>query len=295
MSTQVVNHNFTGTNGSPWPSPWQTALVGGSTGGAIDIQSNRGRMQARTELNTAARGTLDGVLLSRGQIEYTFRVPTVNTRFSTWLWFRSSGSWIDGYTRQGGYCLFFGYDTEYYNPPYTDIAILRATGTGASYLTIGEGQTLDFLANTDYKVKVEFFDTVIRGKVWRASESEPGWQFSHSNATHFSSGGVDLALNTGGSTLTKRVDFDDFIVTDTTPVEEPPPPGGFVQSDWTSYLQASTDIDPNVEPPELEPSDWTAYIEATTDSMPAFEWYGARDGTLVPMSMVTTDQLQGGS
>jgi lysophospholipase L1-like esterase len=73
---------FTGTNGDAWPAPWTTSLVTGSTGGAVNIQSNRGRLRPHTDTGyTTARAVATGVTVTDARMTGVFRVNNTSEQF----------------------------------------------------------------------------------------------------------------------------------------------------------------------------------------------------------------------
>jgi hypothetical protein len=199
---------FTGTNGAAWPSPWTTSLQSGSVGGAIDIQSNRGRMRANDGGYRRARASATGVAITDGTFEATFNLQGVEEQFN-YLWFRTTGDWLSGEEwHKLGYALYLGGNPD----AVTDLAIIRLNGVGSSS-AIADASPFAWQAGVDYKAKISFVGSSLRAKVWLASQSEPaGWTLEGTDAT-YTSGGIDISLLSGASGADRQWIVDDILVT----------------------------------------------------------------------------------
>jgi hypothetical protein len=199
-----VSTNYTGTNGAAWPSPWTTSLQGGTTGGVIDIQSNRGRMLSNEGTRRRARASATGVTVYDGTFEATFNISGLDT-FLGYLWFRTSGDWVSGAEwAKNGYFL-------YIQTP-NNLRIARQVGTTEHFIAEYPLNTWFWQAGVDYKAKVNFLGNSIKAKVWLASSSEPaGWTLEATDPT-YTSGGVDISM-LSGPTGDRQWTIDDVVVT----------------------------------------------------------------------------------
>jgi hypothetical protein len=245
----VLSTTFTGSNGAAWPSPWSTSLQGGTTGGAIDIQSNRGRMRAHDGAYRRARASA-AVTVANATLTATFNLSGIAEQYG-YLWFRTSGDWLAGEEwEKKGYALYVG---AY---PSGELGLIRVNDAGVDYVMAGSA--FAWTAGVDYKAKINFVGTTIRAKVWLASGSEPGaWNLETSDGA-YSSGGVDVSLLSGGTSGNREWTVDDIVATATNPAAN-------TESEWTGYLTAATGADPG----GTLASSFTAYVEATTPAAPA--------------------------
>jgi uncharacterized protein YbdZ (MbtH family) len=207
-----LDTTFTGANGSPWPTPWQHAFPTGSSGGAVDIQSNRGRMQTHSQSYSTARAEAVGISVADSRIESGFHWPAVgeqyaylNVRASGWNGAKPWEPW-NGY----GLCIW-----------QSGVTLDRFTaGTKADPASGQAFSSRTWQANTDYKIVVEAEGQTLRAKVWPASSQEPaGWDLVATDGIH-SAGGVSLSLLGGGSAGTRRIDWNYLSVA---PLEDSPP------------------------------------------------------------------------
>lgn len=207
--TILISSNFDGANGSSWPAPWSTALYGGTTGGAIDVQSNRGRVRTHDGSYRAARADAVGVNFVDGVIEATVRFPAVTEHY-LYLWARSGVSWNSSSNayKDNGYCI-----------------ILRAVNNGTSMFAVqrfeGGSHTVlssvslpsGYAVNVDYRVKFEIVGNILRAKFWAPdSGSEPDWMLNAADTVH-TSGQVALSFMSGDASGTREVLLDNISVT----------------------------------------------------------------------------------
>jgi hypothetical protein len=244
----LVTTDFTGSNGAAWPSPWSTSLFGGSAGGAVDIQSNRGRMRAHDGGYRIARASASGITVTDATFEVTFNLVGVTEQYG-YIWFRTSGDWASGSEWvKNGYGLYVG---AY---PSGDLGLVRASSGAETSIA---GGSFTWTAGVDYKAKINFVGATLRAKVWLASGSEPsGWTLQASDGT-YTSGGVDLSLLSGATANTRQWTLDDITVTAANPAAA-------TQSAYTAYITATTDVDPGGS----SGSEYTDWVFATTDVEP---------------------------
>jgi hypothetical protein len=269
----TVDTQFTGTNGAPWPSPWTTSLLTGTTGGAIDIQSNRGRLRAHDGAYRRARCVASGSAFSDGRVEFRVRFTGVTEQYA-YLWFRVQ-TWGDEAFNLPGYSLHFGV----HNPWGSKVSLVR--GGGVSEVALVE-TTVTWESGVDYNVVVEASGSALRAKVWKASEAEPGvWTLEASDSA-FASGEWGCSLLSGATSADRQADFDYITFVPAYDPENPP-------SAWTDWVETETDFDPSVE---VTPSPWTNWVETTTDTGTVItEWWLVRDGALRPAVLRTPGEL----
>jgi hypothetical protein len=252
--TPLLNSHFTGTNGAVWPN-WTHSFVGGTIGGAVDIQSNRGRLRAHDGSYTRVRADATGASITNGTLEFAFRWGVKQEQYF-YLWARTtggSGGWNTGtedWARDG---FRFYADTTSTRQPQWGI------GTEQNKLDIA-GTILDWnpVPDTDYRVKIELDGSTYRAKLWTAGSPEPSvWQQTFTDTT-FSTGGIATSLLSGPSAGGRQVDIDYIVATDAVMAV----PAN--TSEWTTYLQATTEADTT----PASTSQWTAYIQATTANAP---------------------------
>jgi hypothetical protein len=244
----VLSTAFTGSNGTAWPSPWTTSLQGGTTNGAIDIQSNRGRMRAHDGGYRRARASA-AVTVGNATYEVTFNLQGVTEQYG-YLHFRTSGDWTSGFEwLKNGYALRVG---AYPDGGYS---LIR---TAAGVETTLAGVPFTFTAGVDYKAKINFVGTTLRAKVWLAAGSEPsGWTLQADDST-YTSGGIDISLLSGATGNDRQWIVDDVVVTASSPSAD-------TASAFTSYLTVTTDTNPSAP----GASAWTDWLVATTDVAPS--------------------------
>jgi hypothetical protein len=231
--TVLVSTNWTGNNGDPWPSPWSTGLLGGTTGGGIDIQINRGRMRARDGDYNIARADVTGITVDNGVIQGLIRFPAVAEHY-VYMWVRSGGwSASESSLKSNGYYFFM----RSVNQPNNDIFSLGKYVNGTNTWLSQHLLATPYGAGEDYSFKFDLNANVIQGKFWNAFTTEPAaWLVSATDNSH-SSGGVAISLVSGSSSGTREALFDNFTVTSTTQLEVQP-------SNWTGYQQAITANNP---------------------------------------------------
>jgi hypothetical protein len=239
----VLSTTFTGSNGAVWPSPWTTSLFGGTTNGAIDIQSNRGRMRAHDGGYRRARASATGITVADATYVATFNLQGVTEQYG-YLWFRTSGDWTSGSEwLKNGYALYVG---AY---PGGDLALTR---TSSGLQTTIDGVPFTWTAGVDYKAKISFVGSTLRAKVWLASVSEPSAWTLQATDTTYTSGGIDISLLSGATAADRQWIVDDVAVT------AADLSGGLVSA-WTSYIEQTVDAGSDT-------SGWTAYAETTTSA-----------------------------
>lgn len=266
--TVLVQSTFVGSNGSAWPSPWVGELQGGTSGGAVDIQSNRGRLRAHDGGYQVARALADGVTVSNVLVEATVSFPTVTEQYVYPVVVRGSGSWqsTDAWRMTSGYTFYLGLG-------YADnreVAIRREDGGGADTVLADALLPASVTANTDYRVKFEASGSTLRAKMWPASGSEPGWQMETTDAT-YGSGAVAVSLLSGATAGSRDARFDEFTVTSLGAVVLEP-------SAWSGWSFTTTPEEGGAPPPEPEP---------TTP-----EWRVLHQGVPVPALLFSAGDLE---
>jgi hypothetical protein len=235
----LLDTDFTGDSGAPWPAPWtNAALIGGTTGGTISIQSNRGRLRTHDGSFQTARIEAGAFSASDLRIELAFRWEAVNIRYLPYVWFRSSTAWSSTTPRNKltGYALSAGWTTA----EDQGLWLHRHTdGSDTNRVYLG-GIPVTFQANVDYRVKVEAVGWNIRAKAWADGTAEPGWTLEVSDSA-YSSGRIALSGLSGGTSGGRQADFSTFTVSDLTGQQN-----GI--SGWTNWVTASVDADPTPLP-----------------------------------------------
>lgn len=248
-ATSVLSTDFDGADGQPWPSPWVTSKVGGTTGGAVDLQSNRGRLRAHDGSYRTARAATDGLTAANVDLTATVRFPSVAEQYLK-VWLRTSGGWQTSkhYNAVNGYYLYAGMG-------YGGNNEIRFGRTVDSVDTSLQGSTIagTFQADTDYQIRVRADGTLLRAKMWVGTE--PDWQLSVTDFVH-TSGSFGTSLLSGGSSGARQASFDTFTV---------------------DLLDAGA----------VGVSNWTAWLEATTSASPETEWWVASDGSWRPAELRT--------
>jgi hypothetical protein len=247
----LLDTQFTGANGAAWPN-WTHSFVRGTTGGAVDIQSNRGRLRSHDGSYTRVRADATGASITNGTIILVFRFDATSERYF-YLHARTSGGSGGWYTgsqewERDGVQLYI--DTSDTFQTTFGLAVME----NKSYI---DGDWINFspVANVDYTVKIELNGSLHRAKIWQTGLTEPSaWSVQFTNS-RYTSGGITLSLLSGGTASGRQVDIDYITATDAVTV------AGTEPSSWTSYVEATTPAAGSTNP---QASAWTAYIEATT-------------------------------
>ena len=234
--TVLLNSTFEGVNGDPWPSPWDTALVGGTSGGGFFLMSNRGVIEAYAGGYNTARADASGIVTENVLIQGTIRFPGSDPARERYIkiWARSGGwSPSSPWNKSNGYLLLMAMghsssvDSELTIGKYVNG---NRTYFDSKFLTGPDSYKTD----VDYNFKFSVNTQLIQAKYWEFGTTEPNWQL---NAIDFSysSGGAAISLLSGdGTTGGREARFDNFTVTT---LEVPPT---LYASDWTNYITRST-------------------------------------------------------
>ena len=195
-----LDTDFTGANGSPWPAPFLTELPTGSSGGGHTLLDGWGVQRTHDQTWSTARATVGSFVAGDVGIETSFRLPTVGVQYG-FLWLRA-----DGWNQSSPWEAWSGYALYFDN---TQILLEKYVGGVRSSLASGAAtQARTWVANTEYAVKFEALGSTVRAKVWPAASAEPSdWDLQ---GTDFSltSGEVRKSLLGGGSSGTRRWDFN---------------------------------------------------------------------------------------
>ena len=260
--TVLLNTTFTGSNGSPWPSPWATALVGGSTGGAIDIQSNMGRLRTHDGAYNTARASATGIVGSDYIVEGTITFPSVSEQYC-FVYIRTSGGWSSSspWRVTQGYKFYIG--MGYGRDEIVIEKVIDAQKNSLPNASIQMPQP--FQANVSYSIKFSAVGTLFRAKMWRTADSEPPWQISVEDSS-IATGGINTSILSGGSSGARELRWDTFTVTslESTDPEDPIT----ISSDWTNYIARST-----VGSPE-QPNNRQFFIYNGTELVPVDMYVG---------------------
>lgn len=229
----------TGSEGDPWPSPWSTGLVGGTTGGAINIDflseltGGRGRMRSHDGDYTVARADASGITVDNTVVEGSLRFPVLSEQYIS-FWVRGGG-WdaSDPWAKTNGYYFFMRVIGEVGNDTFALGKYVNGVNTWLSTYT----PSVQYTTGRDYIFKFDLNGNTIQGKFWDPSLTEPAWLVSATD-TDFSSGGIALSLQSGNATDgARQADFDNIVVTSTTELAIQP-------SNWSSPVRVTTAIDP---------------------------------------------------
>lgn len=233
--TVIVSTSFDGTSGDPWPSPWTSSLAKNVSGGAVDLQANRGRMRGNDGSYSVARSIATGT--SGTDVRWTGTVRFESSAESyAFLWARSSGTWSTT-DASNQWVQTTGYTVAFF-PAGTSGRILIRKSVGGVEVPPSSGvaeSPFTFAAGTDYRFKVELEGTAIRARIWLASDSEPAtWAVTATDAD-YASGAVAASFVTGPTGVGREVRWDDFLATSLADSEA---------SEWTGWIETVTDPPP---------------------------------------------------
>lgn len=190
--TTLLSTSFAGSNDAVWPSPW--TIVGGSG----SIQSNRGELVSPAGAWSGGEASA-GLTVPTGRIVATVRFPSIPNRSA-----RINVRWNAG--SGNGYRLIIPTD-------YNGFQLVKVIGY--SETPLDEEFVSSWVANTNYKVAVEWTGSTIRARRWLASATEPlTWDLTATDTT-YTTGDVSLVVVNNGSGGAQNVLWDDVLITDT--------------------------------------------------------------------------------
>lgn len=195
----VTTFDFTGTNGSAWPSPWNSKY-GGS--GAMTISGNRGRLTksaATYSPGWAVYGT-SGTSHVFSKLEFTCKMFMQNIAGeSAEVRFRGDG----------------GYDNCYYLLWKPDRTFDLNKRVAATNTTLSNTGSTVKSATVAQNVKLRAEGTTLSYKVWADGTTEPtAWEKSIQDST-FAQGDIEFLYNNANATA-DFMEFDDISITDLT-------------------------------------------------------------------------------
>jgi hypothetical protein len=187
--TLLYSEDFTGTNGSPWPSPWSTV-------GSATIQSGRGRL-SRAGSYVTSRAELGGDTYSDFRMEGSFRTNGTSERYINLIMWRSDGVWDDnsGFGVNNSYALYWDTETA------QNIHFLKETGEPGD-LYIPADPAINLSANVDYRYTIICDGSNMKVKIWEASGSEPVDYTFDVTDSDFASGRISTSFLPAGTTGT---------------------------------------------------------------------------------------------
>ncbi len=212
---------FTGTNNAAWPGSWSTVSSAATI--SVDIQSNRGRLRSNTYDGISSTTALTRVINSSVNLQDVDAVFTVEFED-----FANQG--VGFYVRQnGGYLTELATNSQGYgvflqgNNTVGEFALIyELNGVESPIQSVNNLLTLaSVLNNTAYRIRFQVKqntrnDTLLRAKVWLASDTEPAtWDIIYTTSSISGlqeiSGGIAVDLfNYSG---TSSIYIDDISVT----------------------------------------------------------------------------------
>jgi RHS repeat-associated protein len=200
VAPPLVTEAWDGTTAAAWPAKWTT---GQSSGGATDIDANRGRLRTPATASSYSRGLADSSSQhSDAEITATVRTGSSvsGSGLAAKLWLRGSTTWASaGYNLTNGYNLSLNYAAG-------TVAIRKTVSSTDSSLS---SASFGFAANTTYRVRFQAIGTAIKAKIWADGTAEPGsWTLSTTDSSH-SSGRAALSQQ-GTSSGTRDSYVDDY-------------------------------------------------------------------------------------
>ena len=198
---------WTGSNGSAWPSYWTQA---GNTGSVQDIQSNRGRMATGSTAFNSGRWTQSNDDVSGGHpwlynMDAIVRVNFQNPKVTQYplMGVRSSGAVSGTYPTTGYFC-----EIEVNGNQYTLRKVVSNTVT--TLQTISK----TFTAGTDIYLRIQAIGTTVQCRIWNVGSAEPtSWDASTTDSAITGTGGVYLSSQSGINAVC-TANYDELYVSD---------------------------------------------------------------------------------
>lgn len=279
----MPTENFTGSDGSAWPSPWTTD---GGAGGSTDIQTNRGRMISPTTFPEGTRATYgtdnwtDFEMVVRLQFSnpITEQYNTVIFRFDS---FGDAASIhpVNGYKLSASVL-------------FNSFALYRYFGSDV----LLDNVTYTFSAGTDVYIKLRAVGPLLRARIWNVGSGEPStWTLAATDTGRLTG---KLALTGQYNGANSTIYWDEFSIDDGV-ADQPGGPtlaqiigsAGFTAAATTSTLAFTGNWKPQV-------GDWVFvyFVRDNLASNAASDTCTDTDGntyTAITFSSVTTTAAAG--
>lgn len=189
--------DFTGTNGSAWPSPWVTDGTG-----AADIQSNKGRLQADSGGYDYHWAVYNEPLVADMEVAGSVTIDSADEQY---IRIFLGGEAISANSIPDAYALHI-------LPSYGGWEMQVFSGYSGSTLS-GSFVSLTMAASDVVHFKAQRIGgSTIRAKVWLNGDPEPGsWGWSGTDTTHV--GGLYSAvfIQSGAAATGRTALFDDIV------------------------------------------------------------------------------------
>jgi hypothetical protein len=199
----LYQNDFTGTDGSAWPTGWTTSAGNGSA----TVQAGAGALSFTDVAGAYARAQLSGPAAtadSELRTSFAWNENTANSFLSVFL--RGSGGWSNSYRPKNGYGLQL-------SPTTGTVSVLRtvdgvvttlASVTGAQ--TVGTGKQW---------LRLQVEGSTIRFRIWSEGSPEPvSWNSTLTDSGVTAAGQAFVSLNRAGSNVgVKTVALDDVELT----------------------------------------------------------------------------------
>jgi YD repeat-containing protein len=249
-TTSQFSESFSGTNGAGWDAGrWSTGLSGS---GAVDIQSNAGRidLDAGTSWGYGLGSTSSQH--SDAEVTATFTVgsePDAAVSF----WLRASSTWDSGAQQfTDGYKLTADVDSD-----AVRIELVYDTWDGA-WLA---GNSFTFDANTTYRVRFRAEGTLLAAKVWVDGTTEPSnWTLVTTDDMHASGRAAVSANVYDSAALEATIDNYDVSAPVVAPATVVAPSGFELETEQTNGTTRLTTWTHVVE--SGDPSSWQFDLSA---------------------------------
>lgn len=200
----LFSETWTGADGAAWPSSWTS----GNTSGAVDIQSNTGRLAVSDVTNAWSRSQLTG-LAARADSElltsYTWSSTSAVSYLSVFL--RGSGGWQNAYRPKNGYGL------ELQSNSGTVAVQKSVNGTATTTQSVAGAQQV---STGKQWLRLRVSGSTIQFKIWADGTTEPtAWKSTNTDTSVTGAGQLFLSVNRGsGNVGDKAVNFDDLSIRD---------------------------------------------------------------------------------
>ena len=208
MQTLLQNVDFTGSNGSAWPTnqtTW-TLLTKGAAGSAT-VQSNRGR------LTTGASGSyLDTLIMNTGvrvsgpvEVSGSFTLP--NPYIEAYHLVGVGDGTRSGDDPTNGFSLKLDFLSA------TSLDVLLGVTVGGVLTTL-TGPNFTHTAGSTTKFRLRSVDGALKAKVWETTDEPVGiWPYQWATTVQeFTAGFLNLRITCGAAAVANSIDFDDLRV-----------------------------------------------------------------------------------
>lgn len=200
----LASENFTGSDGSVWPSKWTPLLSG--NGSSLTIQSNTGRIvTSASAYVVSAAAYLNTITVADFNLAFDIAFANLQEQYLTFGGRRASST--------GDALAGSGYFVEFFPHNGVNSFGVNKNATGTDTDVSGDLPGGQFVANVFMRVRFQVTGTQLRVKSWDPTGPEPAaWLWTGTDNSIVGTGRIGLSYMTGGGGASQTAFIDNIVV-----------------------------------------------------------------------------------